>query len=291
MKVITCPRGNNIETCSFSPRPGAVRDAPEVGLLSCDSCQVIVHDKDLSHLVNYEESSMWDYFGNSTDTMESPKSDLVRRAKALKTLKVSTEKLRLIDVGCSDGTMLGELASDFYVFGVEPEKKRLQETQSKGFKCWQTATEAVSNGELFDVVTMFHVIEHVYDAHTFLREIKQLIKPNGLLVIETPNANDVLLTRYFSSAFAGFTFWSHHPILYSHVALESLVKNAGFQIIENQGVQRYSLDNHLFWLANSKPGGHEIWKELYSQETLESYDRDLIENKVNDTLWLVAKNV
>ena len=78
-------------------------------------------------------------------------------------------------------------------------------------------------------------------------------------------------------------------MVYSHQALKELVTRSGYKLVENLGVQRYSIANHLFWLSQNKPGGHETWKDLFSAETSESYNNDLISRGENDTLWLVAK--
>lgn len=64
--------------------------------------------------------------------------------------------------------------------------------------------------ETFDVITMFHVFEHLKNPGKWLDEIARALKPRGILFIEVPNANDVLLSFYESEAFADFTYWSAH---------------------------------------------------------------------------------
>ncbi len=127
-----------------------------------------------------------------------------------------------------------------------------------------------------DVVTLFHVIEHLYDPSRELARIYELLNPGGLVVIETPNSCDALLTKYKNLNFKNFTYWSYHPMLHSHKSLNLLVTRNKFKILECGGVQRYDLSNHLYWLSNGKPGGHVIWNEMFSDDTIQSYNKDLI---------------
>ena len=139
------------------------------------------------------------------------------------------------------------------------------------------------------MVTLFHVVEHFYNPTEELDWIFKILKPNGLLIIETPNANDALLSKYENISFQNFTYWSHHPMLHSHVSIEGMVKKAGFAILDNHGTQRYDLNNHLNWLLNKKPGGHIILKNLANEKTNKNYKRLLIEKKLADTLIIIAK--
>jgi hypothetical protein len=99
---------------------------------------------------------------------------------------------------------------------------------------------------------------------------------------------DVLLSKYESNEFSNFTYWSHHPMLHSHRSLEWLVERCGYKVIENSGVQRYDLNNHLYWLSQGRPGGHEAWKDFAPLEAVSAYAKLLIGQELNDTLWMVA---
>ena len=120
--------------------------------------------------------------------------------------------------------------------------------------------------------------------------MKKVLKPNGLLIIETPNSNDSLLTKYKSLNFSNFTYWSHHPMVHSNYSLHCLVESSGYEVVLNSGAQRYDLNNTLYWLAMGKPGGHSTWKNYISSETSAKYAEDLISQGLSDTIWLIAQN-
>ena len=148
---------------------------------------------------------------------------------------------------------------------------------------------AIDDSVQVDVVSLFHVVEHFYDPTIELQRIHNLLRPGGLVVIETPNSDDALLSKYENSEFQNFTYWSHHPMLHSHKSLQALVERNNFTVLENLGIQRYDLNNHLYWLSKGLPGGHEVWRGKTSDDAIEGYAKSLIANKTCDTLWLVAQ--
>ena len=100
-----------------------------------------------------------------------------------------------------------------------------------------------------DVITMFHVFEHLSDPKVWLRKIAKHIKTNGILFIEVPNANDDLLALYKCQAFSDFTYWSAHLYLYTKESLTKLIVEEGSFIIGlDDQEQGYPIANHLYWL-------------------------------------------
>ena len=289
MPSISCPKSLSLDSCNFLGRKGKVRDAPNTGVKQCISCGVVTHTNDLSTLVNYEHSSMWDWLSNSLDDLPPPQNDVERRVKALNIQTKDDKGSSLLDVGCGGGEMLMALSDDFEVFGIEPEKSMREKIISNGFKCWESNVEPINLKLKFNVITLFHVIEHIYNPFEILKSCFDLLEQGGRIYIETPNADDALLTTYKCEAFENFTYWSHHPMLHTNESLSACLEKVGFKVEYTRGVQRYSLSNHIFWLTSGKPGGHEVLKELFSKETLEKYDSDLISQGKNDTIWIVAK--
>jgi 2-polyprenyl-3-methyl-5-hydroxy-6-metoxy-1,4-benzoquinol methylase len=115
---------------------------------------------------------------------------------------------------------------------------------------------------VFDVITAFHVLEHVPDPRAMLRGLVSKLAPGGRVVIEVPNSDDALLTLYESEAFRHFTYWSQHLFLFNPETLRRTVAGSGLRVTAIHQVQRYPLANHLHWLSRKKPGGHAAWSFL-----------------------------
>lgn len=284
-----CPLdgGGDRSLCQYRSREGSVRDFPAVGVKECLRCGVVKHAENLQSHVNYSSSSMhaWktEYFSGT----ETPKPrDINRRVEKVR--KHLTQGSFICDIGSGFGEMVLALNESFSTSGVEPEVKAREFSLSNGLMVYESVDKAKEMGLTFEALTIFHVIEHITNPHKFLHDLKPILKPGGLVFIETPNANDALLTKYALSSFQSFTYWSHHPILYTKKSLSDLLILNGFSVLENSGTQRYKLGNHLYWLSCGKPGGHLQWQEFEDSPASEAYSEHLIKEEINDTLLIVA---
>ncbi|WP_394951450.1 class I SAM-dependent methyltransferase [uncultured Helicobacter sp.] len=140
-------------------------------------------------------------------------------------------------------------------------------------------------GGNYDLLTAFHVIEHLADPIGILRQLASLLKDNGKMIIEVPNANDALLSIYKNKAFSEFTYWSPHLYLYNPHTLRKLGEKAGLVVDFVKCIQRYPLSNTLYWLSNGLPAGQKIWGGFLDSKILqESYESALASVGATDTL-------
>ena len=113
--------------------------------------------------------------------------------KALELLSKKTKKINLLDVGCGDGlffdfiTNNGNLEIDLY--GLDPTPSSIEKCEKKGYKVFCMDIQkfkSTNKNNLFDVVTAYHVLEHIANPNQFLQELAGLIKPGGEIYISTP---------------------------------------------------------------------------------------------------------
>jgi len=287
---INCPlKGINASDCNWTKRRGGVRDAKGVGVVECSLCGLVTHEKDLSSNVNYESGTMHNWAGQYGGILENPVEDISRRVNKIRTLSEKFKINSILDYGCGSGEMLQALSEFYDVHGLEPDDNSRKVSESRGFNVYKDYNEIAKCIEKFSLITLFHVIEHFYDPSKEIKRIHELLEPNGLLLIETPNANDALLGLFDNSSFQNFTYWSHHPMLHSSKSLNEVIKSNGLKVVESTFVQRYGLANHLYWLSKGEPGGHVIWRELFPKNVFSNYDDKLIEMGSADTLILVAQ--
>ena len=278
-----------MELCPWQKRVGKIRDFPEYGVDECQKCLLVSHRKDLRQGVDYENGSMHNWAAGYGGTLIDPVEDFTRRASQVLKLSKKFKIKSILDFGSGSGEMIKALSPNFSVVGLEPEKSVRESCISQGMQIYESSTEALQARKKFDLVTLFHVVEHFYKPEAELSQIYELVRPGGLLLIETPNSQDALLTTYKSRSFSEFTYWSHHPMLHSNRSLGSLVGRSKFDLIINSGIQRFSLENHLYWLIENKPGGHVAWEGMFSPDTNRNYERDLVSEERADTIWLVAQ--
>lgn len=136
----------------------------------------------------------------------------------------------------------------------------------------------------FDIITLFHVIEHLPNPRDILTKLKGLLAENGKIFIETPNADDALISLYKNKPFMDSTYWSCHLFSYNQETLKELANQSGLQLDSIHQIQRYSLSNHLYWLAEGKPNGHQKWAFLDLDKMNDLYEQRLMSINKCDTL-------
>jgi 2-polyprenyl-3-methyl-5-hydroxy-6-metoxy-1,4-benzoquinol methylase len=95
-------------------------------------------------------------------------------------------KGRILDIGAGTGDFLLECKNqNWEILGIEPNDKAKGIALGKGIKFGDTIEKLESNS--FDVITMWHVLEHVPDVEHQVAELKRLLKPSGTIVIAVPN--------------------------------------------------------------------------------------------------------
>jgi 2-polyprenyl-3-methyl-5-hydroxy-6-metoxy-1,4-benzoquinol methylase len=272
------------DSSNFIIRPGCVRYNKNIDILECTNCG-LVSLSSLDHIKSehYENSGMHDSTQPDISSwIKETQGDDKRRYEFVKEKIINN---RILDFGCGTGGFL-DLAklSGSKVAGVELEKALQALFKEKGLNVFPNLEAAQKEGSKWDLITAFHVVEHLPDPKYMLRELASLLSDEGELIIEVPNSNDALLTLYDNKAFQNFTYWSQHLYLFNQKTLSELVKQAGLKLNWIKHVQRYPLSNHLYWLANGKPGGHSKWGFMNNIVLDSEYENELASLGMTDTI-------
>jgi cyclopropane fatty-acyl-phospholipid synthase-like methyltransferase len=265
---------------NFYIRKGEVRDTPGMHILQCNDCGLVSLDA-TEHISPgfYENSGM---HGAAPTPIESwlkeTEWDDQRRFEMMKPMLPNK---RLLDFGCGAAGFLQKAKTlAFEVTGIELE--------ARVRNYWASQLNIVSSveaaGEGYDLITAFHVLEHLPDPRATLSRLAERLQPRGRMIIEVPNSDDALLDLYDCDAFQRFTYWSQHLFLYSASTLGMLAHQAGCRVVAIQHCQRYPLSNHLHWLSQGKPGGHQRWAFLDTPELTRAYENTLAAIGKTDTL-------
>lgn len=142
--------------------------------------------------------------------------------------KFITNPKKVLDIGCSNGVFL-DLFKNSETWGVEPSGigKRSEE---KGHKVIHEYFEKAKLPEnYFDLVIMNHTLEHVKDADVVLKKIYKILKNNGILFIDVPNAGGL------SSKILGdkwpYRAPGEHTYQFTKESLSKKISESGFKIL------------------------------------------------------------
>ncbi|CAN1492241.1 SmtA SAM-dependent methyltransferases [Flavobacteriaceae bacterium] len=161
----------------------------------------LYHDQDLDILITHPQPSLeiLGKYYESADYISHTDSKRSLFEKAYHFVKniALKNKLNLIntyqpskglilDIGAGTGDFLSVAQNNGWkTIGVEPSDKAKTIAKNKGVSFVESTTELESH--TFDVISMWHVLEHVPNLEEQVTELKRLLKPSGTLIIAVPN--------------------------------------------------------------------------------------------------------
>jgi 2-polyprenyl-3-methyl-5-hydroxy-6-metoxy-1,4-benzoquinol methylase len=137
--------------------------------------------------------------------------------------------LDLLDVGCGSGTLLGLMKQrGFRPLGVDfsHEAAKVARTENGVRVIVGSLQQAGFASSSFDIVTLFHVMEHVTNPREILTEVSRILRPNGAMVLQVPNI-DSWQFKAFGAKWYGLDI-PRHLIDYSQQGMLKLLDDAGF---------------------------------------------------------------
>lgn len=267
---------------------GVCRDRPDIAVLRCPTSGVVLLSRsdhmDISHYTAKQGDDNLIAMANGASERVVHLDKAGMRAAAFGDYVLGRDWL---DFGTGEAHILDMLAPRARsAAGVEPNAAQRAWASSRGHTIHATIDDL---GETrYDVITLFHVLEHLPDPVGMLLRLRNHLTPGGRLLIEVPHARDALLTLYDCEPFRRFTLWSEHLVLHTRDSLRAVLAAAGFGAVVVHGLQRYPLANHLHWLARSKPGGHQVWHFLSNAGLAGGYEAALQSLDATDTLVALA---
>ena len=137
-----------------------------------------------------------------------------------------------MDIGCGVGDFLHSAESHGWeCIGVEPSEdaKTIAQKRVKGKIISSEDLENIPDGE-FDLITMWHVLEHVDDLKWQVAELQRLVKSNGRIVIALPN-NKSYDGQYYKELWAAYDV-PRHLNHFNKVTLTKIFKSNGLNLIQ-----------------------------------------------------------
>lgn len=187
----------------------------------------------IENLGRYYESEDYISHTDSKRSLMEKLYHLVRR-KALKDKVKIIEKAlgrkgALLDIGAGTGDFLVTAKSaGWAVAGYEPNSKARSIAEGKGIS-FAASIEAIADNT-YDMVTMWHVLEHVPDVEKQIAQLKRIVKHDGVIIIAVPNY------KSFDAQHYG-TYWAAYDVPrhlwhFSATAIKRIFGAQGLQVVE-----------------------------------------------------------
>ncbi|EDP69525.1 hypothetical protein FBALC1_00185 [Flavobacteriales bacterium ALC-1] len=160
---------------------------------------------------------------------------LIRNVSLKRKLKLinsfNSESKQLLDIGCGTGDFLETaLKANWQILGIEPNDKAREIANSKtNNSVFEIKHLNKLEPDSFDVITLWHVLEHLPNLEMHTALFKRLLKPNGTLVIAIPNFKSYDAKHYKN-------FWAAYDVPrhlwhFSKTSISELFKKENLKLV------------------------------------------------------------
>ena len=142
--------------------------------------------------------------------------------------KYAKNNAAVLDVGAGTGSLVKFLKErGWFADGVEPNSKARSMAKGKGIEL-KTTLKDLGNKK-YDIITLWHVLEHLPDLDNYILEIKERLTDNGVLFVAVPNFRSYDATHYGS-------FWAAYDVPrhlwhFSRKSIQSIFSKNGFSLV------------------------------------------------------------
>ncbi|MDQ2943237.1 MAG: class I SAM-dependent methyltransferase [Candidatus Dormibacteraeota bacterium] len=160
------------------------------------------------------------------------RSSALRRVDFVKKLLKPNVNLKVLDIGCGKGSFLYYLQKT-----VECQVTGIDFDESSGRYCRETLNLEARHGDIhslqglvekYDVVTMWHYLEHEFDPLSALLKANEVLANGELLILEVPNAESLENILFKRRSYLYDV--PRHLYSFSPITINSLLEKAGFEV-------------------------------------------------------------
>ena len=140
---------------------------------------------------------------------------------------------RVLDVGCGTGAFLESCQkANWHITGMEPDEDARAIAQKKLQADIQPNLKALVGSSSFDIITLWHVLEHIPDLNETIPQLHQLLAFKGTLLIAVPNS-DSYDAQQFKQYWAAYDV-PRHLHHFTPSTIEPLFKKHGFVLADKK---------------------------------------------------------
>jgi 2-polyprenyl-3-methyl-5-hydroxy-6-metoxy-1,4-benzoquinol methylase len=230
-------------------------------LVQCSTCTMLAtsprpKDEDLSQY--YESTEYVSHTSKANNLVNTlyliARSFTLRKKKKL-AQQLVPQKGNLLDIGCGTGDFLQSCLEDnWHCTGVEPGKQPREIAASKGIKTFEELSQVK---EKYQLITLWHVLEHVPDLNQTLTTIYNLLDEKGVLLIAVPNHLSYDASVY-KAHWAGYDV-PRHLWHFNQQSMERILQNNHFKL---QQILPMKLDAYYVSLLSEAYKGSGIPRYL-----------------------------
>ena len=147
----------------------------------------------------------------------------------------------VLDIGCSNGALLGYMGQSWERFGIEPGEEAARHAQERGVEIIAPMLDDCTTEKRFDVILAIDVLEHLHDPDSFIESARSMLNPNGIFVGLTGDAGSP------SWKWHGARYWycslPEHQVFFERGTIDQLAQRHNMDVVhyERSSHARYKL--------------------------------------------------
>lgn len=151
----------------------------------------------------------------------------------------------ILDVGCGDGVFLSTLSDEWRKQGLEPSASGASLARKRDLDVTRATLDTSPQLYQADLISALDVIEHVIDPHCFVESFKPHLRPGGVVLLLTGDADS------YAAKLAGpqwsYLRWCGHISVFSRSGLRELVESHGFEVLSWERCEHPSSPGAVAW--------------------------------------------
>ena len=206
----------------------------EYDFYHCNNCDVIfIYPQPLNKLETIYPKNYYSFNNNPKGLSFRIKYRLDRLFLKKKLRNLSQNELHVLDIGGGTGWLCDIIKkADSRVIEtqiIDIDQQAQHTAEQKGHRFFCGLIEQFEHSGNYDVILLLNLIEHVANPQAVLLKAKELLAPNGIIIIQTPNHRS-LDARLFRNTYWGGLHCPRHWIIFSKHSFLSLANKCGLQV-------------------------------------------------------------
>lgn len=197
---------------------------------------------------------------------------------------------RLLDVGAATGFFLKlAQAHGWTAEGVEISSYAAGEAERSGLRVVRGTVESARfSAESFDAVTLLDVLEHVASPAAALKECRRILKPGGLILVNTPDTAS-WWARFFGQYWHAYCP-PEHLSYFNPENLSRLFETSGFRVLRAGRISKRFTPAYVASMLY-RWQGFKIWNWLSGRLEKSALNRIVLPLDIRDNFYLVARKL
>lgn len=208
----------------------------EFTIQECENCAFRLTNPRPSEkdIYDYYKSEEYISHSNSKEGLMNTVYQIIRKLTLKRKFNLISKYIshgRILDIGCATGEFLNEFRkNNWLAYGVEPnETARNYAINNYNLEVGDENDLRILEARSFDVITMWHVLEHIAPIEQRIEEIERVLKENGLLFVAVPNSNS-FDAKFYKEYWAAYDV-PRHLYHFTPESIKGLFEKYAFELV------------------------------------------------------------